>query len=76
MEGGWGWETFVVFVPTSLLSFVPPRFDIISGLLDSGMGNCAGVACGGEGESRIDGARFGFSDKAVENPCTGVQGFG
>ncbi len=22
------------------------------------------------------GARAGFSDKAVENPCTGVQGFG
>ncbi len=23
-----------------------------------------------------EGARFGFSDKGVENPCIGVQGFG
>ena len=24
----------------------------------------------------LERARFGFSDKAVENPCTGAQGFG
>ncbi len=53
IEGELGWETFVVFVPTSQLSYAPPRPEIISGLLDPDTGNCVGVRCVVKGKSWV-----------------------